>query len=240
MRHYQRGIATTVVLLIFLLAGIAIASGAFIFSQKQQKSKQINSFEDCAKHYPVMESYPEQCNTPDGKHFTRELNKDKSSEELESLNNKAYIYDGEYFEGIFYKFKYPPNYKAKSGAYGCNPIIIEPVDESINGKICVVEDSFENNDLDNLLVMGYGEELLSREDINVKGREGIIIETKRDRASIISVTAAVKNVPLFLRGMKPKKTTGILLFSYDLTDINDKVEAKQALEQILDSLEISE
>ena len=71
MRHYQRGIATTVVLLIFLLAGIAIASGAFIFSQKQQKSKQINSFEDCAKHYPVMESYPEQCNTPDGKQIGR-------------------------------------------------------------------------------------------------------------------------------------------------------------------------
>ncbi len=30
----------------------------------------VNSFEECAALYPVMESYPEQCNTPDGKHFT--------------------------------------------------------------------------------------------------------------------------------------------------------------------------
>ncbi len=29
----------------------------------------IDSFEECAKHFPVMESYPEQCNTPDGQHF---------------------------------------------------------------------------------------------------------------------------------------------------------------------------
>ncbi len=33
----------------------------------------ITSFEECAQHYPVMESYPEQCNTPDGKHFVRNV-----------------------------------------------------------------------------------------------------------------------------------------------------------------------
>ena len=27
---------------------------------------QINSFEDCAKYYPIMESFPRQCNTPSG------------------------------------------------------------------------------------------------------------------------------------------------------------------------------
>lgn len=32
----------------------------------------INSFEECAEHYPIMESYPEQCATPDGKHFTKQ------------------------------------------------------------------------------------------------------------------------------------------------------------------------
>lgn len=33
----------------------------------------VNSFEECVKFYPVMESYPEQCNTPDGKHFTNPI-----------------------------------------------------------------------------------------------------------------------------------------------------------------------
>jgi len=34
----------------------------------------IYSFEECAAAgYPVMESYPRQCNTPDGKHFVEEI-----------------------------------------------------------------------------------------------------------------------------------------------------------------------
>lgn len=81
MRHYQRGIATTVILILFLIVGVATVSGYFIFYQNQAKSKSVNSFKDCAKYYPVMESYPEQCNTPDGKHFVREL----SDEEKKKL-----------------------------------------------------------------------------------------------------------------------------------------------------------
>ena len=35
---------------------------------------QINSFEECAvAGYPIMESYPEQCRTPDGRLFVREI-----------------------------------------------------------------------------------------------------------------------------------------------------------------------
>ncbi len=35
---------------------------------------EINSFEECAAAgYPIMESYPEQCRTPDGKNFVREI-----------------------------------------------------------------------------------------------------------------------------------------------------------------------
>jgi len=35
---------------------------------------EINSYEDCvAAGYPVMESYPEQCATPDGRSFTRDI-----------------------------------------------------------------------------------------------------------------------------------------------------------------------
>jgi hypothetical protein len=35
---------------------------------------EITSFEECAAAgFPIMESYPEQCRTPDGKHFVREV-----------------------------------------------------------------------------------------------------------------------------------------------------------------------
>ncbi|PIR49210.1 hypothetical protein COU80_00475 [Candidatus Peregrinibacteria bacterium CG10_big_fil_rev_8_21_14_0_10_55_24] len=37
----------------------------------------VTSFEDCvAAGYPVMESYPEQCRTPDGRTFVREIPSD--------------------------------------------------------------------------------------------------------------------------------------------------------------------
>ncbi len=58
----------TIILIIVLLA-IGI-----IFWQTQKKSIPITSFEECvAMGNPVMESYPEQCATKDGKHFTRNI-----------------------------------------------------------------------------------------------------------------------------------------------------------------------
>ena len=33
----------------------------------------IQSFDDCAKKYPILLSYPGQCNTPDGRHFVQNI-----------------------------------------------------------------------------------------------------------------------------------------------------------------------
>lgn len=71
MRSIQRGITTTFIIIIILAGAVSIASVYFTYTLNKKPS--VNSFEDCAKLYPVMESYPEQCNTPDGKHFTKEL-----------------------------------------------------------------------------------------------------------------------------------------------------------------------
>lgn len=85
MRSVQRGISAVFIAIAILGIAVAITVTYFIsFQNQQQKLKAINSFEDCAKLYPVMESYPEQCNTPDGKHFTRDL----LDEEKESKLNK--------------------------------------------------------------------------------------------------------------------------------------------------------
>ncbi len=48
----------------------------YIYQAKQAKVGEIDSFEACAAAgYPVMESYPEQCLTPDGRNFVRDISK---------------------------------------------------------------------------------------------------------------------------------------------------------------------
>ena len=42
----------------------------------------ITSFEECAKKYPVMTSYPPQCATPDGKHFTQDIGNELEVQDL--------------------------------------------------------------------------------------------------------------------------------------------------------------
>jgi putative hemolysin len=67
---------------IILLAAIII--GAFLFIilgiiiliaviNGTRTSPTVTSFDECAQYYPVMESYPRQCTTPDGQQFVEEL-----------------------------------------------------------------------------------------------------------------------------------------------------------------------
>jgi hypothetical protein len=50
----------------------ALGLGAwFLYQQLTKPTASINSYADCAAAgYPIQESYPEQCRTPDGKSFT--------------------------------------------------------------------------------------------------------------------------------------------------------------------------
>lgn len=75
----QRGFS--IMMLVFLVAILAIVGAGSFYLFNQQQLAAINSFNDCAKKYPVMESYPAQCNTPDGRHFVQEL----SDEERQKL-----------------------------------------------------------------------------------------------------------------------------------------------------------
>jgi hypothetical protein len=53
------------------LAAILIISFAFMKSQENAKMQSIDSFEECAAAgYPIMDSYPQQCMTPDKRTFT--------------------------------------------------------------------------------------------------------------------------------------------------------------------------
>lgn len=71
---------TQIILLILVaivgVAGLAIGSG--VFKTKEEPAPvvtpEVLSFEDCAAAgYPIMESYPRQCRTPDGRTYAEEL-----------------------------------------------------------------------------------------------------------------------------------------------------------------------
>src|SRR5688572_17846269 len=73
------GLVGCLLLIICVLAGILIA---LVINRNTSPVRQINSYEECAAAgYPIMESYPERCITPDGRSFTREL----TEEEQEAL-----------------------------------------------------------------------------------------------------------------------------------------------------------
>lgn len=57
--------------------------GLLIIAGCVEEQKAINSFEDCVEAgNPVMESYPRQCMTAEGKNFVEEINQDKIPKEL--------------------------------------------------------------------------------------------------------------------------------------------------------------
>lgn len=61
----------TKVITIIGLSIVAVIAGYFVLPDKEV-TKEITTFEECAAAgYPIMESYPEQCRTPDGRSFIR-------------------------------------------------------------------------------------------------------------------------------------------------------------------------
>ena len=69
-------ILLSVVILIILFFVI------FYFKDNAIVSK-INNFKDCADNgFPIMESYPRQCRTPDGRNFVEEIENVTGKEDL--------------------------------------------------------------------------------------------------------------------------------------------------------------
>src|SRR3989344_8495557 len=54
------------------LLALIVLGGGYLYYSFGSKAE-ISSFEECAAKYPVMESYPRQCNTPEGKHFVEDV-----------------------------------------------------------------------------------------------------------------------------------------------------------------------
>jgi len=69
------------------LAVVALIAGGLLYALakniEEQKILSITSFQECAEAgYPIMESYPEQCATPDGRTFINEEQQQTSNDGL--------------------------------------------------------------------------------------------------------------------------------------------------------------
>src|SRR3989344_2284690 len=64
-------VPSALILLAVLLLGVV--SAIYLFGNQKEKLSGITSFDECLKAgYPVMESYPRQCKTADGKEFVED------------------------------------------------------------------------------------------------------------------------------------------------------------------------
>ena len=64
---------TTLIAVVLVLVALGGLVFAFAKNQEQQHMLAIQSFNDCkAAGYPILESYPEQCKTPDGRTFVND------------------------------------------------------------------------------------------------------------------------------------------------------------------------
>ncbi len=82
--------------------------GAAAYYYQQQKVKAINSYEECAKVYPILMSYPGQCNTPDGRHFVQQLSEEEKKK-LQPPSPKSMDISADWGNYVF--FDYPKTWK---------------------------------------------------------------------------------------------------------------------------------
>jgi len=83
----QRGQVSTTALIAILIVLVLIAGLLLALSRSSTENKvlSVNSFEDCvAAGYPVAESYPEQCRTPDGRVFVQSIEAASSSTSIDA------------------------------------------------------------------------------------------------------------------------------------------------------------
>ena len=75
---------------IFLIIVILVGTAACftMFKPGEAPISDINSFEECVSAgYPVLESYPRQCKTPDGKTFTEDIGNELEKVDLIQMGN---------------------------------------------------------------------------------------------------------------------------------------------------------
>lgn len=86
--QHERGAILFVAALVVLAA--LIGAAAFFTWQNRRgaveppaaQEPSVGNFEECAQHYPIMESYPRRCATPDGRTFTEDIGNELEKQDI--------------------------------------------------------------------------------------------------------------------------------------------------------------
>ena len=114
------------VVLIALVALFAVSN-----YQREDTSEDISTFQECVDAgYPVMESYPEQCLTPEGLLFVREIEEDETE-------NGDGLVDEESDEFYGSSTNYPCEVDEDCFASGCNNEICQSTQEDEMMSACL-------------------------------------------------------------------------------------------------------
>ena len=121
-------------LLVYIL-GLAIFFMISTISYKDEcpRSKYVHSFQECVDAgFPVMESYPRQCATNDGRHFVEEIEEEKQQEEGEFYGSSTY---------------YPCELNEDCLVSGCNAEICQGLEEESMASVCLLPEGPLPSDL---------------------------------------------------------------------------------------------
>jgi hypothetical protein len=118
----QKGLAPILVVVLITVISITAAGGVYYFNS-QQKQKSINSFEQCAAAgNPIMESYPAQCRTKDGRHFSQQLSEEekKKLQPSEATSSSGEISNWQIYTNKKYSYQvdYNPEWKIEEDDLG--------------------------------------------------------------------------------------------------------------------------
>ena len=73
----------------FLVILLSVFVSCFYLFKKEKKTiKTVDSFEECVEEgYPILQTYPETCQTPDGRIFEKEVD-EMDEEVIDKVNSK--------------------------------------------------------------------------------------------------------------------------------------------------------
>lgn len=121
----NKTLVVTFAILFFIIASVA---GVISYVLIKDDNEEINSYEECVEAgNPILETYPEQCKTPDGKTFTRQLTQEEQ-DNLDSGENTDY-YGSSTFSSC--------NADSDCIVSGCNMEICQGINEELMSSICL-------------------------------------------------------------------------------------------------------
>jgi putative hemolysin len=179
--------------IIFVLFIVMIfASGCSYLGLDRKSGDAITNFTECAAKYPVMESYPRQCNTPDGGHFVEELTPEQKAEigepivggdkdEHGCIGSAGYSWC-ELKNKCLRIWEEPclpdDEVKAVNDYLNKNISNLSPVKEVLGGKYYVTNTRFDKS----------GEAVIDYEDGHIAHQAKVIYEYKNSAVKVLSFT----------------------------------------------------